>query len=214
MRFLLLLLLFSHYINLFAQDTNKDVVPFQGYIFSEDSLPVENAYIINYRNLKINVTDGTGYFSTFLQSGDSLMINHLSLAPKIVYANRNKASDNKFYVPIRLHTLKPVFINEVKYKMEMKHAQKNINNLYQELERLGLRNTNKAIAYNPALPFRMMPPGRMSGVSVDVLNLSRMIRESRKARAGKKKKDIKKRIEMDSINYLLRQKEKLENSIP
>ncbi|MGV8134339.1 MAG: hypothetical protein AB2L20_03920 [Mangrovibacterium sp.] len=36
-----------------AQDKSDSTFIFSGYIFSEDSVPIENAYLINYRNTKI-----------------------------------------------------------------------------------------------------------------------------------------------------------------
>jgi len=199
---------------LFAQDTNKDIILFQGYILAEDSLPVENAYLINYRNLKINATDSTGHFSTFLQEGDSLMINHLSLQPKVIHVNKNKATDNKIYIPVRMHMINLVSVNELRFQREMKYAQNNINNLYRELERRGLRNNAKMASYSQTTPFRMMIGGPMNGISLDVLNIFQLARENRLANAHKKKKYIKKQMEMDSINYMLRRKEKREGILP
>ncbi len=211
MKFFLWLFPFLYCMTLFAQDTNKDIILFQGYILAEDSLPVENAYLINYRNLKINATDSTGYFSTFLQEGDSLMINHLSLKPKVIHANKNKATDNKIYIPIRMHMIKLVSVNELRFQREMKYAQNNINNLYKELERRGLRTNT---SYSQTAPFRMMIGGPMSGISLDVLNIFQLSRENRLDNAHKKKKYIKKQMEMDSINCMLRRKEKLDGILP
>jgi hypothetical protein len=158
-------------------------------------------------------TDSTGYFATYLYEGDSLMINHLSLVPKVIHANAKPAAENKFYVPLRTRMLNEISMNEVRYKMEMKYAEKNINILYAELERKGLRNPATVNTSVTTIPFRMMPgPGGMGGVSLNVLNLSRIIRESRIENAYKK--HLKKKMAIDSINYMLRQKEKREGIVP
>ena len=117
------------------------------------------------------------------------MINHLSLAPRVVYANSLKAAENKIYVPFRTQMISLVFINEVKYKMEMKYAEKNINNLYEELERKGLRNPAMVNTSDPTVPFRMMPGmGGMGGVSLNVLDIVRLVKETRKENENERNK--------------------------
>ncbi len=187
--FIFFMMPFSLSLPLFAQNKEGGTILFRGYIYSEDSVPMADAYLINYHDLKIIVTDSTGYFSTYLRAGDSLMINHLSLAPKVVYANSLKAAENKIYVPFRTQMISLVFINEVKYKMEMKYAEKNINNLYEELERKGLRTPAKVNTSDPMVPFRMMPGvGGMGGVSLNVLDIVRLIKETRKENENERNK--------------------------
>ncbi len=196
-------------LSLLGQNPKEHIVFFRGYVFDEDSVPARDAHLINYRTLKIIITDTTGYFATYLYEGDSLMINHLSLAPKVIHANAKPARENKSYVPFRINMLRLISANEVRYKMEMKYAEENINILYAEMERKGLRNPAIANISGSMLPFRMMMgPGGMGGISLNALNLSRIIRESRIENANKK--HLKKKMAMDSINYVLRQKEKTE----
>ena len=111
---------------------------FSGYIFSEDSVPVENAHLINYRDTKIVTTDSTGRFSIFVQPDDSLMINHLSLQPMVIHANKGKTSSNLFFVGYRIYQLKTVASNN--YNIEYHYFEQNIKKLYEDLEREGLRN--------------------------------------------------------------------------
>ncbi|MGE4586466.1 MAG: hypothetical protein AB7D05_03905 [Mangrovibacterium sp.] len=179
MKLLFLPVFFLSVYGLTAQDAESELVAFRGYIFSEDSLPVENAHLINYRTLKIIVTDSAGYFNTYLQDGDSLMVNHLSLEPKILHAKPGRAGENRIYVAYRTHLINLVSVNEARYKMEMNYAKKNIDLLYQSLTKLGLRNADRIAAYDQSMPFRIMPGARMSGVSVNALDLVRLIRESR-----------------------------------
>ncbi len=194
MRSLISFFFLSLPLSLVAQNQQGNIIVFKGYVFSEDSLPVENAYLINYRTLKIIITDSTGYFNTYLQEGDSLMINHISLVPKVIHANKNRADENKIYIPFRIRMINLVSVNEVRYKMEMKYAEKNINRLYKELEELGLRDPTRMATPDPTIPFRMMP-GRMSSVSVNVLDIARLIRENKEANAAKKAEEKKERRE-------------------
>jgi hypothetical protein len=200
-------------LSLFGQNPKEHIIFFRGYVFYEDSVPVRDVHLINYRTLKIIITDSTGYFATYLYEGDSLMINHLSLAPKVVHANAKPAAENKIYMPLRIHMLNMISMNEIRYKMEMKYAEKNISILYDELERKGLINPAMANTSGSMLPFRMMMgPGGMGGISLNALNISRIIRESRIENAYKKY--LKKKMAIDSINYMLRQKEKREGILP
>jgi hypothetical protein len=139
-------------------------------------------------------TDSTGYFAAYLYEGDSLMINHLSLVPKVIHANAKPAAENKFYVPLRTRMLNEISMNEVRYKMEMKYAEKNINILYAELARKGLRNPAKINTSGSMAPFRMMP-GRMSSLSVNVLDLVHLIKENKEANAAKKAEEKEVRSE-------------------
>jgi hypothetical protein len=192
--------------SLLAQNSKERIIVFRGYVFYEDSVPVRDVHLINYRTLKIIVTDSTGYFATYLYEGDSLMINHLSLVPKVIHANAKPAAENKIYVPLRTRMLNEISMNEVRYIIEMQYAQNNINSLYRDLEKLGLRNTNRIASYDQSLPLRM-GMGR-GDLSVNVLNLSRLIRESRIEKAHKKY--LRKKMAIDSINYMMRQKDKHE----
>jgi hypothetical protein len=123
-----------------AQSTNDSIFVFVGHIFSQDSVPVENAHLINYRNTKIVTTDSTGRFSMFAQRRDSLMINHLSLQPKVIHVKRGKAASNHFYVNYRIYQLPTIASSN--YDRDYHHFEQNMKKLYADLERLGLRNPN------------------------------------------------------------------------
>jgi len=67
MRSFLTILFLFFVTTLIAQNPSDSVIVFSGYILSEDSVPMENAYLINYRDTKIVMTDSTGYFKIFAQ---------------------------------------------------------------------------------------------------------------------------------------------------
>jgi len=54
---------------------------------SLDSLPVEGAYIINFRSHLAYSSRENGQFNIWAKPGDSLMISHISFLRKIVYAD-------------------------------------------------------------------------------------------------------------------------------
>lgn len=117
-----------------AQEHPPTIV-FSGYIFSEDSVPAENVHVINYRDTKIVMTDSTGHFTIFAEEGDSLMINHISLQAKVIYANGRKATANRFYVPYRAYQLRSVATHH--FARDYHHFEQNIKKLNSDLQKLG-----------------------------------------------------------------------------
>lgn len=133
MRILLLLALLFFSVTMFAQDSKGKNMILEGYIFTEDSLPAENAHLINYRTSKIITTNGEGYFRVNLQQGDSIMINHISLAPKVIYTE--KMSNNgfvKIYVPYRTYILKA--ISSGKYEKEKKNVEESMKQVKKDVD--------------------------------------------------------------------------------
>jgi|GEM_PF-3223536 len=109
MRALLLLTLIFFSGSVFAQEPAKKEILLEGYIFSEDSLPAENAHLINYRTARIVTTNDQGFFRTSLRQGDSLMVNHVALTPMIIYTGKSTKSETiKIYVPYRTYVLKAI----------------------------------------------------------------------------------------------------------
>ena len=119
-----------------AQDQNQQptgTVVFHGYIFTEDSVPVEDAFLINYRTSKIVTTDKKGYFKTLLLQGDSLMINHLSLSPKVIYAEKADSETIKVYVPYRTYILKA--ISSGNYEKEKKNVDESMKQVKKDIDK-------------------------------------------------------------------------------
>lgn len=171
-----LLILFLSVIStqILAQETEqKKPILFQGYLLAEDSIPVENAYLINYRTMKVVATDSIGYFRTWAEEGDSLMINHLSLQPKVVYANKSSKNENRFRVDYRIYSIKPVVTNE--YALQIKYFEKNMKLMYAQLEKLGYHpNISKSMRLSPYNPDELDP-----GLTLRVNDLVNLFKRKR-----------------------------------
>jgi len=131
-----------------AQPQKKKNVLYQGYIFTDDSIPVENAFIINYRTSKIITTNSSGYFKTLLYKGDSLMINHISLAPRVIYFNSDISETVKIYIPYRTYLLK--VINKGEYEKQKKNVEKNTETVKKDIQKLRfIKNIHRTGNVNP-----------------------------------------------------------------
>lgn len=82
--YLLILVMLLFFSLVHAQDDSSFV--FQGQLLDENSLPIENVSLINYRNLEFFRTDKNGRFHGDVLPGDSLMTYHISYEPLIVKA--------------------------------------------------------------------------------------------------------------------------------
>jgi hypothetical protein len=131
---------------------------FSGYIFDEDSIPIENAVLINFRTLKSDVTNKEGFFQLFVDECDSLLINHISYERRIVKANSFPANDNKYYLALSSYELRTVSIN---YREIM-----NLQNTMNEMKRQMKENTpvyRTGTEYNSYAPEQ---PGRVAGINI------------------------------------------------
>jgi len=133
----------------YAQQTIKEKnILYQGYIYTEDSIPVENAFIINYRTSKIITTNSSGYFKTLLYKGDSLMINHVSLAPRIIYFNSDVSQTVKVYIPYRTYLLK--VINKGEYEKQKNNVEKNTETVKKDIQKqIYIKNIHHSGNINP-----------------------------------------------------------------
>ena len=68
-----------------AQDDSTEYF-FRGQILDPDSIPVENVYLANYRNIKLYVTNEQGRFKIPVLPGDSLKTAHISFESIIIKA--------------------------------------------------------------------------------------------------------------------------------
>lgn len=120
---------------------------YEGYLFSEDSIPIENAHLISYRTTKIITTDQHGHFRTWVEDGDSLMINHISLAPMIVHVKRSKHPD-LIYVPNRTYRIQSV--SNIEFKRKQEYALRNMQLINDKLSMIQIRDTvPKTVNVNP-----------------------------------------------------------------
>lgn len=126
-----------------AQTDPDSLISFSGYIFSEDSIPVEGAYIINYRTQTIVSTNDKGYFKTWLEKGDSLMINHISYGQRVVHANDLAAYKNKFYLSFEAYSISPVIVKT--YEKDLQHFEQNMKVMFTQMKKQGM-----PVNYNPS----------------------------------------------------------------
>jgi len=129
---LLLILLIS--AGLQAQETGKKSFILEGYLFSEDSVPAENAHLINYRTSRIVTTNSKGFFRLNVLQGDSLMVNHVSLMPKVIYTDHLSANQGiRIYVPYRTYVLKA--IRSGNYEKEKEHLDESMKQVKKDIEK-------------------------------------------------------------------------------
>ncbi len=165
-------------VDLVAQDSDK---LFEGYVYFEDSIPVENAYIINYRNQKIVTTDSLGYFKTSYIEGDSLMINHISLSPRVVYSNLNSARENTYYIDYKIYTLQTCVMRTEGQGVNIDNFNRNIQVIYKSIEKLGYkRNMFKPMDRNK-MPIDLSKLGS-GNASVNLLTVRDLIKQARRNR--------------------------------
>jgi hypothetical protein len=106
-----------------AQPSDSLII-FSGYILDTDSLPIENALLVNYRTIHGNTTNEKGFFKICLQKGDSLMINHLSYERRIIKANDKPSMSNCYFLKFSPYEMKTI---EVSYRnIEMENFRRNM----------------------------------------------------------------------------------------
>lgn len=109
MKWFLIIVLFLAFDAAFAQKLDSSFV-FTGYVFDEDSIAVENAYLINYRSLRAFAVDEHGRFYVKAQVGDSIKINHISFKQKVIYANLMPDSCNVFHLEFEPYVVADVSV--------------------------------------------------------------------------------------------------------
>ncbi|MBK5202405.1 MAG: hypothetical protein JJE45_01620 [Prolixibacteraceae bacterium] len=164
----ILQLLFLSCIVYAQQPQKKKNILYQGYVFTDDSIPVENAFIINYRTSKIITTNSSGYFKTLLHKGDSLMINHVSLTPKVIYFTSNVSETVKVYVTYRTYLLK--VINKGEYEKQKKNVDKNTETIKKDIQKqIYIKNIQRTGNINPYDDKTNNP-----GITVPILQLNKV----------------------------------------
>lgn len=135
----LLLILGGALHSVSAQTGTAKTFTYDGYILSQDSLPLEGAFLINYRNSKIVASDHSGYFKMVVEEGDSLMINHVSMSPVVVKVVPTYIQKARIYVSYRTYTINPITTYDEK---------KQLDNLNQSVEQLN-KNLKEQILVDP-----------------------------------------------------------------
>ncbi|TKG96525.1 hypothetical protein EYV94_04550 [Puteibacter caeruleilacunae] len=122
-----------------------------GVVFDHDSIPVADAYVINYRNLNHYVTDSLGRFRMYVQGGDSLMISHITYKRMVIQAK--KGEDFIYIIDIAPFEIDPVIIqqfdrNEENFKKNMATIRKTIKFMPKPVK------INRGVDGNPYDPTR------------------------------------------------------------
>lgn len=121
---------------LIAQNRPDSTFQFSGFIFDKDSIPVEGAYVINYRTMMGMVTNQDGHFSLTCQPGDSLMISHISYERKIIKIKKYDliASPKVYYMHFAAHEMSPLIIQQ--NPNNMKYFAKNIDQMNKQIKKM------------------------------------------------------------------------------
>ena len=127
----------------FAQDTAL-MFRFTGRIIDPDSLPVENAYLVNYRNAKAYATNSDGMFNIPVISGDSLKLIHVAYRSKIV-----KLSPQFTTITVEFEDNMIEAVNIKSVDREMINFNANANIMGKELEKLRKFNYHNTKVQNP-----------------------------------------------------------------
>lgn len=178
MRFFLVAAILFVNTGLFAQDMPDSSFRFSGFIFDEDSIPVEGAYVINYRTMLGMATNRDGHFSLTCQPGDSLMVSHISYERKIIKIKSYNpiASPPVYYVRFAAHELSPLIIQQ--NPNNMKYFAKNIDLMNKQIKKmihnLGPAKTGGAVnmSTNPAL-------GGGVGISFSLADVATVFRKKK-----------------------------------
>jgi hypothetical protein len=113
--------------------TPDSLILFSGYILDKDSLPIENALLVNFRTIRGNSTNGKGFFKIWLQEGDSLMINHISYERRIIKANDNPSGENRYYLKFSPYEMRAIAVN---YRnIEMENFYRNMKLIKEQMRR-------------------------------------------------------------------------------
>jgi hypothetical protein len=170
--FLILTSLFSR-----AQPPDSLLV-FSGYILDEDSLPIRNVMMVNFRTLKYCVTNENGFFRMQVNAGDSLMANHISYDRRIINTNSNRSEQNKFSLAVTHYMIKMI---TVKFRdIEMENFRRNMDQIFVELKAYSPVYT-KGTGYN-----KYAPPPKDQTFGLNIIDLYNWIK-TQKHKQGEQK---------------------------
>ena len=136
-KYLFVLIPFAFPACSFAQEAKDSTTLLSGIVLDEDSLPVENAYLIRFSTTSYVTTGNTGKFTISLQRSDSLMVYHLSYKRLVLRVEDFKNRKDTIILKKEIHIIPEVTIND---------HQRDLINLQKNME--GIRVTLKQ-PYNP-----------------------------------------------------------------
>jgi hypothetical protein len=124
---------------------------FSGYVLDCDSMPIENAVLINYRSLRAFTTKEDGSFKVPFQTGDSIKINHISYAQKVIHPNEDPRSSNTFYLEFDPFEIRTVAVTH--NPIELQYFERNMARIFEELKlQRGPQKPTGGPIYNPYDP--------------------------------------------------------------
>lgn len=88
------ILIFGFFITALNTFSQEKEFLLKGRILGSDSLPVENAHIINFRDLSAYSSKLNGQFNIWVQPGDSFLVSHVSFNRIILFADSVRLSPN------------------------------------------------------------------------------------------------------------------------
>jgi len=118
MRFIILFFLLVFFLDCFPQQSGKILI--SGIIINTDSIPVPDVAIINIRSGKTVRTNTEGFFQTELDSGDSLLVYHISYK-KLFLNEKNNVS--RIMIEPEIQEIIQVDIVD-KYRKELENLKK------------------------------------------------------------------------------------------
>ena len=169
---LLLTVLFTLFaVGIFAQLT-AEMFNFNGHIFDSDSIPVENAYMVNYRSLRVYATDEEGRFHIPVQAGDSIKIVHIAYDSKIIKACPH---DTTIWLNFNDNDIEMVTVKSV--NRELQYFQKNMDVIGKQLSQEYQYNYSHNFIRNPYAP---LPNGPTGIVEFNLFEIIDRIKHARK----------------------------------
>ncbi|NQU55214.1 MAG: hypothetical protein HQ522_22070 [Bacteroidetes bacterium] len=120
----LLLLYFVIFISMSSYSQENEFL-LSGRIVGPDARPIADAYIINNKNLQINISNTNGNFNVWVKPGDSLIISHISYKRRKIYA-ANLLNNSTIYLTPLTRDILEVNVSP-DYKSNYELARNNIS---------------------------------------------------------------------------------------
>jgi hypothetical protein len=108
------------------------LILFSGYVLDKDSVPIENAYLVNFRTIRYYPTNKNGFFKIWVLKGDSFMINHISFERRIIKANNNPSHQNCYLLKFEPYEIQ---VADIRYReIEIENFKKNMESMTFEMK--------------------------------------------------------------------------------
>lgn len=142
-RLFVLLLPLLYTVNSDAEEIGRSFI-FKGVVLGSDSIPVENAYFVNYRNVRAYSTNSEGKFKIPVHEGDSLKLIHLSYKPIIIKVLEN---DTTIIMHFNENLIETVDVKA--YDVELEKFNKNMKIMKIQIDQMSHYNYRNTKVQNP-----------------------------------------------------------------